>query len=34
MVDVGAKPITRREAVARCAIRMEPATLAAIQAVR
>jgi cyclic pyranopterin monophosphate synthase len=30
MVDVGAKPVTRREAVARCAIRMEPATLAAI----
>jgi cyclic pyranopterin phosphate synthase len=30
MVDVGGKPITRREAVARCAIRMEPDTLAAI----
>jgi cyclic pyranopterin monophosphate synthase len=30
MVDVGAKPVTRREAVARCVIRMEPATLAAI----
>jgi cyclic pyranopterin phosphate synthase len=30
MVDVGAKPVTRREAIARCAIRMEPATLAAI----
>ena len=30
MVDVGAKPVTRREAVARCAVRMEPATLAAI----
>jgi cyclic pyranopterin phosphate synthase len=30
MVDVGAKPLTRREAVARGAIRMEPATLAAI----
>ena len=30
MVDVGAKPITRREAVARCAVRMEPATLTAI----
>ena len=30
MVDVGAKPVTRREAVARGAIRMEPATLAAI----
>jgi len=30
MVDVGAKPVTRREAVARGAIRMTPATLAAI----
>ena len=30
MVDVGAKPITHREAIARCSIRMEPATLAAI----
>jgi cyclic pyranopterin monophosphate synthase len=30
MVDVGAKPITRREALARCAVRMETATLAAI----
>lgn len=30
MVDVGAKPITRREAIARGAIRMAPATLAAI----
>jgi cyclic pyranopterin phosphate synthase len=30
MVDVGAKPVTRRAAVARGAIRMEPATLAAI----
>jgi cyclic pyranopterin phosphate synthase len=30
MVDVGAKPVTRREAIARCAVRMEPATLAAI----
>jgi cyclic pyranopterin phosphate synthase len=30
MVDVGAKPVTRREAVARCEIRMEPQTLAAI----
>jgi cyclic pyranopterin monophosphate synthase len=30
MVDVGAKPITRREAIARCSIRMEPATLTAI----
>lgn len=30
MVDVGGKPITRREAVARCAIRMDPGTLAAI----
>jgi cyclic pyranopterin phosphate synthase len=30
MVDVGAKPITRREAVARCAVRMEPSTLVAI----
>jgi cyclic pyranopterin phosphate synthase len=30
MVDVGAKPVTRREAIARCAIRMEPATLTAI----
>jgi len=30
MVDVGAKPVTHREAVARGAIRMEPATLAAI----
>jgi len=30
MVDVGAKPVTRREAVARGQIRMEPATLKAI----
>jgi cyclic pyranopterin phosphate synthase len=30
MVDVGDKPITRREAVARGKIRMAPATLAAI----
>lgn len=30
MVDVGAKPITRREAVARAAVTMEPATLEAI----
>ena len=30
MVDVGEKPVTRREAVARGEIRMEPATLAAI----
>ena len=30
MVDVGEKPVTRREAVARGAIRMRPATLAAI----
>jgi cyclic pyranopterin monophosphate synthase len=30
MVDVGAKPVTRREAVARGAVRMEPATLQAI----
>jgi cyclic pyranopterin monophosphate synthase len=30
MVDVGDKPITRREAVARAAIAMEPATLEAI----
>jgi len=30
MVDVGAKPVTRREAVARCVVTMEPATLAAI----
>ena len=30
MVDVGAKPVTRRVAVARGAVRMEPATLAAI----
>jgi cyclic pyranopterin monophosphate synthase len=30
MVDVGAKPVTRREAVARAAVRMQPATLAAI----
>lgn len=30
MVDIGAKPVTRREAIARCTIRMEPATLAAI----
>jgi cyclic pyranopterin phosphate synthase len=30
MVDVGAKPITRREAIARGAIQMAPATLAAI----
>jgi cyclic pyranopterin phosphate synthase len=30
MVDVGEKPVTRREAVARGKIRMAPATLAAI----
>ncbi|MGH7931630.1 MAG: cyclic pyranopterin monophosphate synthase MoaC [Candidatus Binataceae bacterium] len=30
MVDVGGKPVTRREAVARGAVRMEAATLAAI----
>jgi len=30
MVDVSAKRISRREAVARCAVRMEAATLAAI----
>jgi cyclic pyranopterin monophosphate synthase len=30
MVDVGEKPVTRREAVARGAVRMKPATLAAI----
>jgi cyclic pyranopterin phosphate synthase len=30
MVDVGAKPVTRREAIARGAIRMAPATLAVI----
>ncbi|MHB8381895.1 MAG: cyclic pyranopterin monophosphate synthase MoaC [Candidatus Binataceae bacterium] len=30
MVDVGGKPITRREAVARGRVAMEPATLAAI----
>lgn len=30
MVDVGPKPISRREAIARGAVRMEPATLAAI----
>jgi cyclic pyranopterin monophosphate synthase len=30
MVDVGAKPVSRRQAIARCAVRMEPATLAAI----
>jgi cyclic pyranopterin monophosphate synthase len=30
MVDVGEKPVTRREAVARCAVRMAPATLKAI----
>ena len=30
MVDVGAKPITRREAIARGTVRMAPATLAAI----
>jgi cyclic pyranopterin phosphate synthase len=30
MVDVGEKPVTRREAVARGAVRMETATLAAI----
>jgi cyclic pyranopterin phosphate synthase len=30
MVDVGAKPVTRREAVARCVVIMEPATLDAI----
>jgi len=31
MVDVGAKPVTRREAVARGRIRMAPATLRAIR---
>lgn len=30
MVDVGEKPVTRREAIARGAVRMTPATLAAI----
>jgi cyclic pyranopterin phosphate synthase len=30
MVDVGAKPVTRREAIARGEIQMEPRTLAAI----
>jgi cyclic pyranopterin monophosphate synthase len=30
MVDVGAKPVTRRVAVARAAVRMEPSTMAAI----
>ena len=30
MVDVGSKPITRREAVARAAVAMQPATLEAI----
>jgi cyclic pyranopterin phosphate synthase len=30
MVDVSAKPVTRREAVARAEVKMEPATLAAI----
>jgi cyclic pyranopterin monophosphate synthase len=30
MVDVGGKPVTRREAIARGAVRMAPATLAAI----
>ena len=30
MVDVGEKPVTRREAVARAMVRMAPATLAAI----
>jgi cyclic pyranopterin phosphate synthase len=30
MVDVGGKPVTRREALARGAVKMEPATLAAI----
>ena len=29
-VDVGAKPITHREAIARCAVKMAPATLDAI----
>jgi cyclic pyranopterin phosphate synthase len=31
MVDVGDKAVTRREAIARCEIRMKPATLALIQ---
>jgi len=31
MVDVGAKPVTRREAVARAVVRMSPPTLALIQ---
>ena len=30
MVDVGEKPVTRREALARGAVKMEPATLDAI----
>ena len=30
MVDVGDKPVTQREAIARAAVRMEPATLEAI----
>jgi cyclic pyranopterin phosphate synthase len=34
MVDVSAKPATRREAVARAVVRMRPATLALIQANR
>lgn len=31
MVDVGEKPVTRREAVAECRVRMSPATLAAVR---
>ena len=31
MVDVGEKPVTRRRAVARAAVRMQPATLRAIE---
>jgi len=32
MVDVGAKAVTRREAVAECRVRMAPETLAALRA--
>jgi cyclic pyranopterin phosphate synthase len=31
MVDVGEKPVTQREAVAECTVRMAPATLAAVR---
>ena len=31
MVDVAAKPVTQREAVAECSVRMAPETIAAVR---